>query len=243
MINFIICDDNSDFLKREKRIVDSFMMRFDIEYKVHLFNEYNDNFNKLLTEDIGFKIFLLDIQTKTASGLDIARKIREEYDDWVSIIIIVTAFNEFKYEALGNRLYLLDFINKMNNCDDKLIQDFERALKHYNNRGKCLKYEYNHVLRQVEFRHIIYIEKITDSKKCMIKTTYGEQIINRTLTDTFKMLDKRFIKTSRSMIVNVDYIREYNVKENKLIFSNGEYTYQISRLMKKGVKKYGGNDF
>lgn len=241
MINFIICDDNTNFLKKEKRIVDNFMMRYDLEYKTYLFNEYDTKFTELMTKDIGFKIFLLDIQTKNASGLDIARSIREEYDDWVSVIIIVTAFNEFKYEALSNRLYLLDFINKMNKCDEKLMEDFEIALKHYNNRGKCLKYEYNHIIRQVEFRHIIYIEKIADSKKCMIKTTYGEQVINRTLTETFKLLDKRFIKTSRSMIVNVDFIREYNIRENKLTFSNGEYTYQISRAMKKGVRKYVGN--
>ena len=238
MINFIICDDNNDFLKKEKRIVDNFMMRSDIEYKTYLFKEYDKAFNNIMTDDIGFKIYLLDIQTKDGSGLDAARKIREEYDDWVSVIIIVTAFNEFKYEALGNRLYLLDFVNKMNNCDEKLIEDFERALKHYNTRNKTLKYEYNHILRQVEFRHIIYIEKIPDSKGCTIKTTYGEQIINKTLSETFKLLDKRFIKTSRSMIINVDFIREYDIKENKLVFSNGDYTYQISRTMKKGVKKY-----
>ena len=238
MINFIICDDNASFLKKEKRIVDNFMMRYDLEYKTYLYSEYNSSFDNILTKDIGFKIFLLDIQTKNASGLDIARKIREEYDDWVSVIIIVTAFNEFKYEALSNRLYLLDFINKMNKCDEKLVEDLEISLKHYSNRGKSLKYEYNHIIRQVEFRHIIYIEKIADSKKCIIKTTYGEQIINKTLSEVTKMLDKRFIKTSRSMIVNVDFIREYNVRENKIIFTNGEYTYQISRSMKKGVKKY-----
>ena len=238
MINFIICDDNNDFLKKEKRIVDNFMMRSDVEYKTYLFKEYDKAFDDLMAKDIGFKIYLLDIQTKNGSGLDVARKIREVNDDWVSVIIIITAFNEFKYEALGNRLYLLDFVNKMNNCDEKLLEDFERALKNYNARSKTLKYEYNHVLRQIELRQIIYIEKIPEGKGCVIKTTYGEQIINKTLNDTFKMLDNRFIKTSRSMIINRDYIKEYNFKENKLEFINGEYTYQISRGMKKELRKY-----
>ena len=238
MINFIICDDNNDFLKKEKRIVDNFMMRSDVEYKTYLFKEYDKAFDDLMAKDIGFKIYLLDIQTKNGSGLDAARKIREVNDDWVSVIIIITAFNEFKYEALGNRLYLLDFVNKMNNCDEKLLEDFERALKNYNARSKTLKYEYNHVLRQIELRQIIYIEKIPEGKGCVIKTTYGEQIINKTLNDTFKMLDNRFFKTSRSMIINRDYIKEYNFKENKLEFINGEYTYQISRGMKKEMRKY-----
>lgn len=241
MINFIICDDNKEFIKKEKQIVENFMMKYDIEYKVYLFDEYDKKFDDIVVKDIGFKIYLLDIQTKNGSGLDAARKIREEIDDWVSVIIIITAFNEFKYEALGNRLYLLDFINKLNKCDVKLKEDLERALKHYDNRNKNLKYEYNHILRQVEFRHIIYIEKEPDSKRCIIKTTYGEQIINKTLSETIKLLDKRFIKTSRSMVINTDFIREYDIKENKLIFTNGDYTYQISRTLKKGLKEYGRN--
>ena len=240
MVNFIVCDDNKEFLKKEKQIIDNFMMQVDIDYKIHLFNEYDKKFEDILNEDIGFKVYLLDIQTKNGSGLDAARKIREEYDDWVSVIIIITAFNEFKYEALGNRLYLLDFINKLNNCHEKIKEDLEIALKHYNNRNKTLKYEYNHILKQVEFRHIIYIEKEPDSKRCIIKTTYGEQIINKTLNETLKMLDKRFIKTSRSMIVNIDFIEEYSVKENKLLFTNGDFTYQVSRSMKKGLKKNVG---
>lgn len=239
MINFIVCDDNKEFLKKEKQIIDSFMMKYDVDYKIYLFNEYDKKFDDVVIKDMGFKIYLLDIQTKNGSGLDVARKIREEYDDWVSVIIIVTAFNEFKYEALGNRLYLLDFINKLNKCDEKLKEDLERALKHYNNRNKSLKYEYNHILKQVEFRHIIYIEKEPDSKRCIIKTTYGEQTINKTLNETMKLLDNRFIKTSRSMIVNTDFIREYIISENKIIFTNGDHTYQISRTMKKGLKEYG----
>lgn len=241
MINFIVCDDNKEFLKKEKQIIDSFMMKCDVDYKIYLFNEYDKKFDDVVIKDMGFKIYLLDIQTKNGSGLDVARKIREEYDDWVSVIIIITAFNEFKYEALGNRLYLLDFINKLNNCYEKIKEDLEIALKHYNQRNKSLKYEYNHILKQVEFRHIIYIEKEPDSKRCIIKTTYGEQAINKTLNETMKLLDNRFIKTSRSLIVNTDFISEYNLKDNKLVFTNGDFTYQISRTMKKGLKLYVGS--
>lgn len=242
MINFIICDDNKEFLKKEKQLVDNFMMKYDIEYKCHLYTEYDNEFDNIVLKDIGFKIYLLDIQTKNGSGLDAARKIREEYDDWVSMIIIITAFNEFKYEALSNRLYLLDFINKLNKCDEKLKEDLERAIKHYDNRNKSIKYEYNHIIRKIEFRHIIYIEKELDSKRCVIKTTYGEQIINKTLNDTLKLLDDRFVKTNRSMIINRDHVLEYNLVENKITFDNGDYTYQISRNMKRRLKGNAENN-
>ena len=242
MINFIICDDNREFLKKEKNIIDKLMMRYDIEYKCILFDEYNKDFENTAAKDIGFKIYLLDIQTKNGSGLDAARCIREELDDWVSIIIIITAFNEFKYEALGNRLYLLDFINKLNKCDENLKETLEIAIKHYDNREKSLSYEYNHIIKKIEFRHIIYIEKELDSKRSLVKTTYGAHFINKNLNETEPLLDNRFIRTSRSMIVNIDYVSEFDMKNNKIIFKSGDVCYQVSRKKKKELRKYVRNN-
>ena len=73
---------------------------------------------------------------------------------------------------------------------------------------------------------------------CIIKTTYGDQYINKSLNDMYELLDSRFIKTSRSCIANSDFIKEFIIAENKLVFKNGEYTYLISRTMKKGLRKY-----
>lgn len=235
MIKFIICDDKKAFLSKEEKIVENFMMNYDIDYKCRIFSEYDAEFMKEAREDEGFKVYLLDIKTENGSGLDMARKIREEYDDWVSVIIIITAYPEYKYEALGNRLYLFDFINKLDNCDAKLLQDLERALKNYDNRQKCLSFEFNHVAKKLEFRHIIMIEKEKDSKRCLIKTTYGDCVIGKTLNNTFKMLDDRFIKTSRSVIINVDQVMEFSISDNIITFKNGMETYDISRDHKKAV--------
>lgn len=235
MINFIICDDKKDILRKEKTIVENFMMNYDIEYKCHSFSEYDAKFIKAVEEEKGFKIYLLDIRTEKGSGLDMARKIREEYDDWVSVIIIVTAYPEYKYEALGNRLYLFDFINKLDNCEGKILQDLERAIKNYDNREKCLSFEFNHVVKKLEFRQIIMIEKEKDSKRCLIRTAYGDCVIGKTLNNTLKMLDERFIKTSRSVIINVDQVMEFSIPDNKITFKNGMETYDISRDNKKAV--------
>ncbi len=238
MIKFIICDDNENFLIKEKKLINNLMMNYDTDYKIKDFSDYTQEFNEEMEDESSFKIYLLDIQTDTSSGLDIARRIREELDDWTSIIIMITAFNEFRYEALGTRLYLLDFISKLNECEDNLKETLRIAIKHYDNRRKSLKYEYNYIMKNIEYRHIVYIEKELDSKRCIIKTTYGEQFINKSLNDIFKMLDKRFVKTSRSCIANTDFIEEFNVSENKISFKNGDCTYLVSRSMKKELKEY-----
>ena len=233
MLNFIVCEDEIEFSKKMKRLIENYMMNFDMEYKIHSFTSYDKKFEKTVKDDIGFKIFFLDIKTKNGSGLDAARMIREEYDDWTSIIVIVTAFGEYRYEALGNRLYLLDFINKMDNCENRVKDAIKKAMKNYDNRHKSLSYEYNRIVHKVEFRHIVCIEKEPDSKRCIIKTTYESQHIPKTLNEVNKLLDKRFMKVHRSMIVNLDHIKEFDPKENKITFKNSEYSHLIARDKKK----------
>ena len=64
MIKFIICDDEREFLNKECKIVENFMMNYDIEYDKVCFSEYDDKFIETVKEDVGFKIYLLDIRTK-----------------------------------------------------------------------------------------------------------------------------------------------------------------------------------
>jgi len=235
MINFIICDDNQPFATKLKQIVENYMMNYDTEYKTYMFVDYGKKFKDAINKLEGFNVYLLDIETKNGSGIDATRYIREELDDWNSVIILITAHNELKYEALGNRLFLLDFINKFDNYENKLKEDLGRTLKNYDNREKCLTFETNRIIKKIDFRHIITIEKEKDSKRCIIHTTYGEYIIYSSINNILKLLDDRFMKINRSMIINNDQIAEYDSSENKITFKNGTTTYDISRDYKKEV--------
>ena len=233
MINFIICDDEKQLRTATKDKVISFMMNYDIDYKIHEFTGYDEKFEELASKDCGFKIYFLDIKTNKGSGLDAARTIREKYDDWTSIIIIMTSYSEYKYEALSSRLYLLDFVNKLDNFDKKIKEDLEISMKSYDKKYKTLNYEYNHTYYKVEYRHIVCIEKEPDSKRCIIKTKSGEQLIPGTLNSVYKKLDSRFFKAHKSMIINIDEIAKYEIRNNKVTFKNGYYTHLVSRDRKK----------
>lgn len=233
MLNFIICDDSKEFRDNLQKIIDSYMMKLDMDYKTYEYADYNKEFRNLVKSDIGFKIYFLDIRMGEASGIDAARMIREEFDDWSSIIIVVTSFSEYRYEALGNRLYLLDFVSKSDGCEKRIEENIKRALKNYNNTEKSITYELNHVIKRIEYRHILYIEKEQDSKRCIIKTIYGNQLIRKNLNEVEKMLDRTFMKVHRSLIVNLDLLKEFNVSENKLTFKNGESIYLVARKYKK----------
>lgn len=235
MINFIICDDNKNFAEKIKKIVQNYMMNFDIDDRFYLYEDYEQEFKQKIKDIKGFKVYILDIETKCGSGIDASRYIREDLDDWNSLIILLTAHNELKFEALSNRLYLFDFLNKFDDYEKKLKEDLERIKKNYDYRENCLTFEFNKVIKKIDFKHIVMIEKEKDSKKCIIKTTYGEYTVYKTLNNILKLLDKRFIKISRSTIINMDQVSEYNYSENKIIFKNGTVSYDISRAYKKKV--------
>lgn len=233
MLNFVVCEDNSQFLKIIETTINNFMMNYETDYKIHEFTGYDKEFENIVSSEIGFKVYLLDLVTNEGSGLETARIIREKYDDWVSIIIIITSHEEYRYEALSNRLALFDFINKLNGCENVIREDLERVMSSYDKREKTLSYEYSHICHKIEFRHIISIEKEQDSKRCVIHTTYGDKIIPGTLNSVLKSLDKRFMKVHRSLIVNIDQIESYDMPKNKLTFKNGTFTHMIARDKKK----------
>lgn len=241
MIHFVVCEDEKEIRKNTVDQIFRFMMNYDIDYKISEFDNYNEKFNKLAQEKDGFKVYFLDIKTDKGSGIDAARMIREKYEDWNSIIIILTSYSEYKYEVLSSRLYILDFINKLNNSTKKIQEDLEIAMKTYDDIDKSLKFEYNHTYYKIDYRQIVYIEKEPDSKRCIIKTKTGEQVMPGTLTEVYKKLDNRFFKTHKSLIINTKEIYKYERKLNKITFKNGDYTYLISRDKKKELLEYVGN--
>ena len=237
MIEFIICEDEKEIMGLYKTIIEKVMMSYDIEYKCNFFDGYNSKWKKL-SKNGNFKIYILDLKTKEGSGLDAARYIREELDDWQSMIIIVTAYPEYKYEALGKRLMLVDFVNKLDNMNQRLTQAIQISMKNFDKRPNSLKYMYKKVLYNIEFQKIIYIEKEEDNKRCIIKTTEKDYYIQGNLSTIETLLDNRFIKCNRSYIINLEQVESYNKKSNIIIFKNGIELYAVSRNKKKEIVNY-----
>lgn len=229
MINFIICEDEPELLNMYEQQIDKFMMKYDIEYKCYKFNCYGKRWIRVTQNIIGFKIYLLDIKTGEGSGIDAARIIREENDDWVSMIIMISGYQEYKYEALGKRLMLVDFINKNDRFEQKLQDALLICMKNYDNKYKSLKYTYKNVAYNIEFRNIIKIEKEQESKRCIIYADEGKYYIQGSLNDVLKRLDKRFFKCSRGSAINIEKVESYNFKENIAKLKNKEEFQDISR--------------
>ena len=122
MVNIIICDDNEKDRKNIVEVVNKFAVSNNLEYLMHVFSDYDKSFEKIINEKIPSKIYLLDIETPSASGIDIARKIRNK--DLESVIIFLTAHDELGTVILKNDLMFLSFINI---CISSLIPNKSRT--------------------------------------------------------------------------------------------------------------------
>lgn len=232
MVNVIICDDNDRDRSNVTEIVENFMKRNKIEYKTHIYNDYNKKFNDIIDSKIPFKIYLLDIETPSASGIDIARRIRIKDVD--SVIIFLTVHEELGNVILKNDLMFLSFINKFDNLNIRLNNSLKKAinlLKH----KRIIKFTDRNIIYTINIDDILYLTKESYERKTVIKTDYTEFKVNKTLAELVKMLDDRFIQTHRSCFINSD--RKVSIdRTNKLIyFDNGETTDLLSDKYKKAV--------
>lgn len=233
MINFIVCDDNKKMNGDISNIITKLMMPLNDEYKIYNFFDYDNNFKSLIKKRLGYKIYILDVELPSRSGIDIAREIRN--NEWDSIILFVTAHYELRQEAFKNRLMLLDFISKFNNFDIELTDNIRLALKILGTK-QVLTFMSNYVTYRLNLNDIIYILRDSVDRKVIIRTPYAKYTVNKNICDLKQQLDDRFYQTHRSAIINKDYIDKVDFVKDTITFKNKETISLLSKDKKKGLK-------
>ena len=232
MINVIICDDNEKDRFNIEKIAKKFMEKNKLEYKMYSFDDYNKRFFSVVDSNIPFKIYLLDIETPSRSGIDVAREIRRKDVD--SVIIFLTAHEELGNIILKNDLMFLSFINKFDNFERRLNNSLEKSLDLLNKKN-TIRFTDRNILYTININDILYITKDSFERRTIIKTDYTEFKVSKSLTDIVNMLDDRFIQTHRACFINPN--RKVTIdKSNKIItFDNGETIDLLSDKYRKAV--------
>ena len=109
MINFIVVDDNEKHRNENVKFILDYMMKNNLDFNIH---EYSDYSNKLISDIGSFgdsSIYVLDLELPSGDGLDIARTIRNEYNNWVSPIVIITSHTSLYYEV-----YIMESLSPSN---------------------------------------------------------------------------------------------------------------------------------
>ena len=226
MIDFIIVEDDLYYINESKKIIDKVMMNYDVSYNFIAYDKYR---KELINKD-DFKIYIISYKN---DSIDLIKHIREELDDWKSLIIILYKLKENKIKIIKENLFIVDYINKRKHFEEKLLRNIQICLKNYDQRPNSLKYTYKNIIYNIEFNKILYIEKEQDNKRCIIYTKNKKYYIPGTLSKIKSLLDNRFIKGSRSYIINTEQISSYDVKSNIITFKSKAKLDCISRDHKK----------
>ncbi len=232
MINFIVVDDVRKFLEIILDVITKVMMKNSFVYKTHSFNEYDDNFMKMMKSDLPNKIYIMDIETRESSGIDIARKIRKF--DMDSIIIFVTVHNEAGMVLLQDDLMFLTFLCKFDDFENKLFNSINKALD-FTNHKFSIKFNDRGTIYNIPINDILYVTKESNSRKSIIKTSYTEYKVNLTLQEIISMCKNHLIQTHRSCFVNMDRVRVIDKHLNIIEFDNGDTIDLLSSNYKKGL--------
>jgi DNA-binding LytR/AlgR family response regulator len=218
MVNFIICDDNEKDRTKIVNLVDKFMMNNQFHYEKHIFSDYDDSFLKIIDSKLPFKVYILDIETPSRSGIDVARLIRDK--DINSILIFLTGHNELGETIMKSDFLFLSFINKFDQCEERLFTALRQCLRLLGVK-KNIKFKDNGILYTISLNDILYITRDSVDRKCIIKTDYSEFRVNMSLRELYGLLDNNFIKTHRSCIANKERIVAFNKNDKVIRFDEG----------------------
>ena len=211
MINIIICDDNKKDLTRISKIVKSFFN--NIEYKLHLFNDYDDNFNFIVNSNLENKIYILDIEVNERSGIDAARYIRNK--DYKSYIIFLSGHDDLTRIISKKNIMCFNFINKFDDTESNLNDSLNR------------------IMLNINTNKIYYITKETISRKTLIYYDNLVLSIKISMRDLLNKLNIDLVQTHKACFVNDKYVIEYNVKDKYILFDNNT---KIDLISKKYMK-------
>ena len=232
MINFIVVDDNRKFLDIMSDIITKTMMSNKFVYKTHKFVEYDSDFYDIMNSSLSNKIYILDIETREASGIDVARKIRKHDID--SIIIFATVHNEAGLVLLKDDLMFLNFICKFDDFENKLSNSINKALEFIHHKVN-IKFEDRGTIYTIPLSDILYVTKESNDRKCIIKTANSEFKVSLTLKEVVELCDNKLLQTHRSCFVNMDRVRVVDKHDNIIVFDNGLSIDMLSSTYKKGI--------
>lgn len=235
MIHFIVGEDNTFVHKQILDIIDKVMFKNAYEYRKHDYFDYDENFLAKIEEPLPNKIYILDIETPSNTGIEMARKIREKDID--SIIIFLTAYGKkYTQTILENEFMFFAFLSKKKEYEKLLEEKLRKALTIVS-KQKAIRFSDCGTLYTIPTKGILYITTETQERKVLIVTDYTTFKVGKSMLEMEELLGEDFMQTHKSCIINKNRINRIDMRESKIYFDNGVQIDLLSRKFRRTVKK------
>lgn len=236
MLNFIIYEDHQIMRDLYAKVVNKFIGNKQDTYNIIPISEFDDTTKGQLESLEGRKIYILDIEVPGKSGFDFAREIRKS-GDWKSQIIIVSAFEHFRYDIFMSKILTLDFISKNENIDTRLKESLELAYD-ISTSYRSFSFKSNGAIFHIPYRDILYFEKDLNDNYTSVVTKNNTYKVKRSIMQIERLVatDWRFFKTHQSCIVNLQNIESVDLTD-QIIYFGERQTNLLTRERKKELQE------
>lgn len=235
MINFIIVEDNKLHREKIRKIIMSNMMSNKIDFDIAEFDDYNKDLLKYIKEDHENSIYILDLELPNGDGIDVAKIIRNKYNNWISPIIIITAHTSLYYEVYKQRLQILDFIGKCEDLKNNLSENINICMRMLNI-DKVYRYTYKNIEYTISLSQINYIQR--DGRRTKIVTKKKEYFQNISISNIKDILPNYFKVSSKGTLINMKNISKIDWNTCKVYFKDNTSEYVVSKSHKKELSNY-----
>ncbi|MFR6171890.1 MAG: LytR/AlgR family response regulator transcription factor [Blautia sp.] len=224
MINLAICDDDPYIIEQLENFINALS---DITFNYEVFFSAEELYRYKQQQKVEFDLYILDIEIKAESGLELAKKLRQ--DSPYALIIFLTSYSQYVYDVF--EVVTFDFILKPIS-----FEKFKKVMYKVSEYLHAAKLNFVFSYRKNSFsipcQSISYIEK--SGRKAYIHTTYGKTYqCNMVLDKIWDQLDRRmFAPIHTSCIVNLSEVieivkDELHLRDGKILFVGRAYRQEI----------------
>lgn len=214
MVNFVLCDDNSQLLSKLKDMLESIFMKYDLDASVlytttsasSLINFVNNN---------NVDVLFLDIDLDAHhNGIELAKEIRKTN----KLIYLIFITGHFEYIISAYECKTFDFIqkpftqSKLENTVLRLFDDLEY------NTSKFIKLSNKKEL--INQSLVNYIQK--DGMKTIYNMESGIMESYGSFANISSDLPSNFVRCHKSYIVNINNISTVDLKCNTIYFKDSK---------------------
>lgn len=205
-----ICDDSATDRQFVSDLIDKWAAKSGNTVQTRAFSSA-ESFLFHYSEESDFDILLLDIEMDGIDGVSLARDVRTA--DGRVQIVFVTGYSD--YIAEGYDVEALHYLLKPVD-EEKLFVVLDRAAEKLDADGKIVDLSNSTETARLPMREIIYIDVVGNYSLFHAKFDFS---VKMTLSKVETMLDDRFIRVGRSLIVNLEKIRR--VTRTDVFMSDG----------------------
>lgn len=212
-----ICEDENVQAQSLQAMVLKWAENADIIVKIRIF-ESAESFLFEYAQDKSFDILLLDIEMKKMSGVELAKKVREENKEIQ--LIFVTGYMD--YIAEGYDVEALNHLLKPVS-QEKFFSVLDRAKERLKEKSHSILLQCGGESVRIPLYEIRYIEV---QKNYLTLHARADFTVKKALRELEEELDESFFKTGRSFWVNLRFVKRITKTE---VFLKDETAVPLSR--------------